>query len=208
MAAASPPFYFRLRNLSAHETNIPSHPHRRPSAAPAITKPSSLTAQVNLTKTLKDQLINRSLTALVGVGVISLANNSALAAELIGTVQGAGSPIAGSTVTLYAAGNGTPTQLTQGNTDEDGAFRLEAAEPPANGVLYVIAKGSTPQAVAGKGPNEHRAVGGAGNLGAEDGHGQMNSRLPANPFPRVEEDRRRASSAIRSTKATSLAFYI
>jgi hypothetical protein len=107
---------------------------------------------------LKDQLINRSLTALVGVGVISLANNSALAAELIGTVQGAGSPIAGSTVTLYAAGNDTPTQLTQGKTDEDGAFRLEAGEPPAKGVLYVIAKGGTPQAVAGKGPNEAIAL--------------------------------------------------
>ena len=34
---------------------------------------------------------------------------SALTAELMGTVQGAGSPIAGLTVTLYAVGTGTPT---------------------------------------------------------------------------------------------------
>jgi len=34
--------------------------------------------------------------------------------------------------------------LAQGKSDEDGAFRLEAGQPPANGVLYVIAKGGTP----------------------------------------------------------------
>src|SRR5262249_787149 len=33
-----------------------------------------------------------------------------------GRVQGAGSPIAGSTVTLYAAGDGKPTQLAQGKS--------------------------------------------------------------------------------------------
>ena len=34
-------------------------------------------------------------------------------AQLAGKVQGAGSPIAGSMVTLYAAGDGKPTQLAQ-----------------------------------------------------------------------------------------------
>ncbi len=107
---------------------------------------------------MQHQLIKQSLTALLAVGVISLANISALAAELAGTVQGAGSPIAGSTVTLYAAGTGAPTQLAQGKTDDTGAFKLEVGEPPADSVLYVIAKGGTAKAAAGKGPNEAIAL--------------------------------------------------
>ena len=42
-----------------------------------------------------------------------------MAADLSGTVQGAGKPIAGSTVTLYAAGTGAPVQLAQGNCTDD-----------------------------------------------------------------------------------------
>jgi hypothetical protein len=48
---------------------------------------------------MKNQYSKLSLTALVAVGFVSLANISALAAELTGTVQGAKQPIAGSTVT-------------------------------------------------------------------------------------------------------------
>ena len=40
------------------------------------------------------------------------------AADLVGSVQGAGKPIAGSTLTLFAAGTGAPTQLAQGKTDD------------------------------------------------------------------------------------------
>src|SRR5215472_13873306 len=45
--------------------------------------------------------------------------------QLQGKVQGAGSPIAGSTVTLYAAGDGKPVQLAEGMTGDDGAFKLD-----------------------------------------------------------------------------------
>jgi len=40
------------------------------------------------------------------------------AAFVMGNVQGANSPIVGSTVTLYAANAGVPMQLAQATTDE------------------------------------------------------------------------------------------
>ena len=103
---------------------------------------------------MKHSHTRHNLTALVAVGVLSLANISALAAELAGTVQGAIQPIAGSTVTLFAAGTGAPKQLAQGKSDDSGAFSLTYGDAPADSVLYVIAKGGTPKAAAGKGPND------------------------------------------------------
>src|SRR5262249_20052590 len=50
-----------------------------------------------------------------------------------GRVQGAGSPIVGSTVTLYAAGDGKPTQLAQGKSGEDGAFALDVGADKLKG---------------------------------------------------------------------------
>ena len=76
----------------------------------------------------------------------------------MGSVQGAGKPIAGATVTLYAAGSGAPKQLAQGKTGDDGAFKLNYAEASADSVLYVIAKGGTPQAAAEKKPNDAIAL--------------------------------------------------
>jgi hypothetical protein len=81
-----------------------------------------------------------------------------MAADLAGTVQGAGLPIAGSTVTLYAAGTGAPTQLAQGKTDDNGAFNLNVDQTPADSVLYLVAKGGTPKAAADKGPNDAIAL--------------------------------------------------
>ena len=107
---------------------------------------------------MKTKLIKQSLTALVAVGVISLANISALAADIAGNVQGAGSPIAGSTVTLYAAGTGAPQQLAQGKTDGSGAFKLNATQAPKDSVLYLVTKGGTPKAAAAKGPNDGIAL--------------------------------------------------
>jgi hypothetical protein len=97
-----------------------------------------------------------TLPALVGVGIILLTNLSALAAELTGTVQGANKPIAGSTVTLYAAGTGAPQQLGQGKSDDTGAFNLTYADAPADSVLYLVAKGGTPK--TGKGASESLAL--------------------------------------------------
>ena len=105
---------------------------------------------------MRHTLHKHSLTALVAVGVLSLTNISALAAKLGGTVQGAKQPIAGSTVTLFAAGTGAPQQLAQGKSDETGAFNLTYAGAPADSVLYLVAKGGTPK--AGKGASESLAL--------------------------------------------------
>ncbi len=107
---------------------------------------------------MKNALIKYSLTALVAAGTFLLANAPALAADLAGSVQGAAKPIAGATVTLYAAGTGAPTQLAQAKTDDQGAFNLTYADAPADSALYVIAKGGTPKVAADKGPNDAIAL--------------------------------------------------
>jgi len=76
------------------------------------------------------------------------------AAAISGRVQGAGSPIAGAMVTLYAAGTNAPTQLAQSQTDDQGAFSLDAGQAPDGSVLYVVANGGTPKAAADKGAND------------------------------------------------------
>lgn len=67
-----------------------------------------------------------------------------------GKVQAAGSPIAGSTVTLYAAGSGKPVQLAQEKTNDDGGFTLDIGadkrKAAADKVLYLVARGGTPKA--------------------------------------------------------------
>ena len=66
-----------------------------------------------------------SLSAIVASGaLLVIACVQATAASLTGSVMTAGQPIAGATVTLYAAATGTPTQLAQGQADDAGAFTL------------------------------------------------------------------------------------
>jgi hypothetical protein len=89
---------------------------------------------------------------------LAFTNTRAMAADIAGNVQGAGSHIAGATVTLYAAGEGAPTQLAQGKTDGNGAFKLKVKQAPKNSVLYLIAKGGTPKDAADKGPNDAIAL--------------------------------------------------
>src|SRR5271166_5990059 len=89
---------------------------------------------------------------------LAFAQVRAMAAELAGNVQGAGLPIAGSTVTLYAAGTGAPQQLAQGKTDDNGAFNLNVDQTSADSVLYLVAKGGTPKAAEAKGPNDAIAL--------------------------------------------------
>jgi hypothetical protein len=112
---------------------------------------------------MKKKLLRRRTAAHCTVFSILLltlpfAEVRAMAVELAGNVQGAGLPIAGSTVTLYAAGTGAPKQLAQGKTDDSGAFKLDAAPTPSDSVLYVIAKGGTPKAAANKGANDAIAL--------------------------------------------------
>src|SRR5215471_12310380 len=79
-----------------------------------------------------------------------------------GRVQGAGSPIAGSTVTLYAAGDGKPTELAQGKTGDDGSFKLDVGADKLKGsadkVLYLVARGGAPKAEGARGPNDAIAL--------------------------------------------------
>ena len=79
-------------------------------------------------------------------------------ADIAGNVQGANSPIAGSTVTLYAAGTVTPVQLAQNTSDDNGAFRLNSGKAPAGSILYLIARGGTPQASATRSANNDIAL--------------------------------------------------
>ena len=83
-------------------------------------------------------------------GVMSSA--PAMAADTInGQVLGAGVPIVGSTVTLWAASTGAPRQLAQTQTGADGRFVLTGDSGGAS--LYLIAKGGRPTANATSGDN-------------------------------------------------------
>src|SRR6516164_9181622 len=78
--------------------------------------------------------------------------------ELTGSVQVAGQPIAGATVTLYAAGTAAPAKLAEVKTDDQGAFKLDAGPATRETVLYLVAKGGTPKAAASKGANDAIAL--------------------------------------------------
>src|SRR5215470_425696 len=80
----------------------------------------------------------RWIGVFVAVGVLS-APPILAAGSIGGRVTGAGTPIAGSTVTLWAASAGEPKQLAQARTDADGRFTLSAAGGDAS--LYLVAKG-------------------------------------------------------------------
>jgi hypothetical protein len=82
--------------------------------------------------------------------------------DFAGKVQGAGSPIVASTVTLYAAGEGQPTALAESKTGDDGTFTLDVGQEKlkhaAGKVLYLVARGGTPAAGGAKGPNDGIAL--------------------------------------------------
>jgi hypothetical protein len=97
----------------------------------------------------------KSIHSIIIVLAITFASfKIARAADFTGSVQGANQPIAGSTVTLYAANTGAPTQLAQGKTDDNGVFTLAVDQTPADGVLYLVAKGGTAKASTNQTPND------------------------------------------------------
>src|SRR5262245_37280563 len=97
----------------------------------------------------------RTLHTLVALAFASVALCArSAAAQIAGQVLGAGSPIAGSTVTLWAAGDTTPMKVAQTKTDADGRFELTIAGSRGAGrVLYIIANGGQPKARGGTGEN-------------------------------------------------------
>jgi hypothetical protein len=81
------------------------------------------------------------------------------AASLGGQVQGGGAPIAGSTVTLWAASPGAPKQLAQATTGADGRFTVNAPDDAgSDSILYVVAKGGTAAASKTGGNNSAIAL--------------------------------------------------
>src|SRR5215510_9416259 len=118
--------------------------------------------KVRMTALLAAVLVAGGLLALHWAQPSSAGPDGDASGRFAGRVQGAGSPIAGSTVTLYAAGDGKPTQLAQGKTGDDGAFTLDVGadklKENADKVLYLVAKGGTPKAAGGKGPNHAIAL--------------------------------------------------
>jgi hypothetical protein len=78
----------------------------------------------------------------------------ASAQQLVGNVNGGGGPIAKSTVTLWAAGQGAPTKLSKTSTGDDGAFRFQFDPQRASGgVLYLTARGGEPKIGGSQGAN-------------------------------------------------------
>jgi hypothetical protein len=73
------------------------------------------------------------------------------AGEIQGQVAGAGAPIAGSIVTLWAASAGAPRQLGQAHTGPDGRFSLDTDTQGAD--VYLVAKGGRPTANNAGGDN-------------------------------------------------------
>jgi len=86
----------------------------------------------------------------------SVAEAAGTSGALVGKVQTAKGPIAGSAVTLYAAGEGKPVQVAQARTGADGGFKLNAGDKGRGSVLYVVARGGTP--AGSKGPNDAIAL--------------------------------------------------
>lgn len=103
-------------------------------------------------------LLPVTLTALLMATSWTTSPTTAKAADApgawAGKVQVAGNPITGSTVTLYAAGEGKPVQLAQGKTNDDGGFTLDVGadklKAAADKVLYLVARGGMPKADGGK----------------------------------------------------------
>jgi hypothetical protein len=82
-------------------------------------------------------ILGLMLAALVGT-LPGLAQGQAIK----GRVLGAGAPIAGSTVTLYAASGGAPVELGKAKTGADGAFEVRGGGArPKDSTLYLVAKG-------------------------------------------------------------------
>jgi hypothetical protein len=99
----------------------------------------------------------KRLKSFACAAAIILSSGPTFAADSIsGRVLGAGAPIVGSTVTVWAEGSGAPKQLAQARTDADGRFALSA---DGNGAtLYLVAKGGRSSASAAGGDNSAIAL--------------------------------------------------
>jgi len=96
-----------------------------------------------------------ALAAFIAVAASSSGQQSTGSSrEFAGSVQVAGKPVTGATVTLYAAGAAAPAKLAEVKTDDQGTFKLDAGTATRETVLYLVAKGGTPKAAESKGAND------------------------------------------------------
>ena len=94
----------------------------------------------------------RAALALAGLGLLAVATTNA-AVSLRGEVFGGGAPIAGSTVTLWAASAAVPKEIAHARTGADGHFSVNAPVQGKDTSLYLIAKGGTSSANKAAGDN-------------------------------------------------------
>ena len=82
------------------------------------------------------------------IGMLScLSDPAAAAVRIEGQVQGGGSPVANSTVTLWMASANAPAQLAQAKTDANGHFEISSEQSPSKDTsLYLVATGGQPKA--------------------------------------------------------------
>ena len=98
-------------------------------------------------------------TILLTAGMIGVGCGPAAAEALDGQVFAGGQPVAGSDVTLWAAGSGAPQQLAQTRTAADGHFAFASiAAPGPDASLYLLAKGGHSAADKTSGDNPALAL--------------------------------------------------
>ena len=92
---------------------------------------------------LENSQIAALLLATGLVGSTSVPTSAAV--SIAGRIQAGGGPVAGSTVTLWAASSAEPRQLAQSRAGSDGRFSLRTdATPAGDAILYLTAKGGIP----------------------------------------------------------------
>ena len=83
----------------------------------------------------REQIV--AILMLINVLGGACARTAAADVRIDGQVQAGGGPLANSTVTLWAASAGAPTQLAQTRTNSDGRFELGSqGTPGADVILY------------------------------------------------------------------------
>src|SRR5271165_5252693 len=99
-----------------------------------------------------------NLGTLLLAGGLLLTGEGFAAEPMKGQVLGAGAPIAGSTVTLWAAGSGPPTELLQTRTDVDGRFTMNVPDAEGATSFYLVAQRGQAAANEGAGNNDRIAL--------------------------------------------------
>ena len=101
-------------------------------------------------ETMNTATIDRKFTlAALAFSSLFVAGRALAADSIKGQVLGGGAPIAKSTVTLWAASQNAPKQLSQTTANDDGRFELSVNGAPADSSLYLVANGGEPKARGG-----------------------------------------------------------